>query len=172
VTLDCSAPYHSASLDLQGLQYKDTGFDDRTSPSCPRAPAQTSLLRYRLTYVGTTLPPPKVGSNGTREPSSSASLPRSLAACHQGPWHLSTYFRSDIQADRQQAKAQFRQARGRLSQEGSCPGKSEVCTCPGLAQPSTNQLQGLFPPPKVRRLGARESQSVLKFTSSLPPAVC
>lgn len=44
--------------------------------------------------------------------------------------------------------------RGRLSQEVSRLGRSEVRAPPGLAQPSTSQLRGLFPLPKARGLGA------------------
>lgn len=44
--------------------------------------------------------------------------------------------------------------RGRLSQEVSRLGRSEVHAPPGSAQPSTSQLQGLLPLPKVRGPGA------------------
>lgn len=127
MTLDCSAPHLSALLGLQGLQCKDTGFDDRTSPSHPRAQAQTSLLRYQLTYMGN--PPGKQAATAAREPSSSASPPRSLAARHRGPWPLSRYFRYDLQADRQQAKAHFRPAKGQAQPKSQPPReKQAVCT--------------------------------------------
>ena len=152
MTLDCSAPYHHVLLGLQGLQYKDTGFDDRTSPSCPTAQAQTSLLRYRLTYVGSS--PRKQAPTALKSPQALQALPEALLCITGGPGPcLGISGMTFRQADSKQ-KLTSGKPRGRLSQQVSRPGRSEVRAPPGSAQPSTSQLRGLFPLPKARGLGA------------------
>lgn len=122
MTSNSNAPYRSALLGLQGLQYKDTGFDDRTSPSCPRARAQTSLLRYRLTHMGTL--PGKQVATVPESPRALQALPEVLLPVTRGPGpSLGISGMTARQTDSNQ-KPTSGKPRGRLSQEVNARGEA------------------------------------------------